>query len=84
MADVNGFVADSKFFRSLVVIIPLISVVFATGGHYLHAAIVMFFIVPCYLRYYDRRLKSTTRAYQYMIMLRGLGKLAVVESSSQS
>ena len=84
MAEVNRLVADSKFFRSLVVIIPLIGVVFVTGGHYLHAAIVMLFIVPCYLRYYGRRLKSTTRAYQYIIMLRGLGKLAVAENSSQS
>lgn len=75
MAEINRLVADSKFFRSLVVIIPLICIVFLSGGHYPHAAIVMVFIVPCYMRYYGRRLKSTTRAYQYIVMLNGLGKL---------
>ncbi len=81
MAEVNRLVADSKFFRSLVVIIPLISLIFVIGGNYLHAAIIISFIAPCYMRYYDRRLKSTTRAYQYVVMLNGLGKLAPLNKS---
>ena len=75
MVEINRLVADSKFFRSLVVILPFISFVFLCNSHYLQAGIFLTLIVPCYLRYYERRLKSTTRAYQYIIMLQGLGKL---------
>ncbi len=75
MIEVNRLVADSKFFRSIVVIIPIISAIFFESGNYYLSSIVLIFIIPCYLRYYDRRLKSTTRAYQYIVMLNGLGKL---------
>ncbi len=79
MKEIDQLVASSKFFRSLLVIIPLISGVFLLDHHYLHALIVMSGTVPCYLRYYDQRLKSTTRAYQYIVMLNGLGKLKVAD-----
>ncbi len=84
IVEINRLVADSKFFRSLVVIIPIISLIFAVGGNYWHAVITILLIVPCYLRYYDRRLKSTTRTYQYIIMLNGLGKLSVPNESKKS
>ena len=75
MAEINRLVADSKFFRSLVVILPLISLVLFSSGLYLHSVIFILLIIPCYMRYYGRRLKSTTRAYQYIIMLNGLDKI---------
>lgn len=75
MDEINRLVADSKFFRSLVVILPIVSLILLSGGLYLHAFILILLIVPCYMRYYGRRLKSTTRAYQYIIMLNGLGKI---------
>ena len=75
MVEVNRLVADSKFFRSFVVILPFISFAFFYNSHYLQAGIFLALIIPCYLRYYERRLKSTTRAYQYIIMLHGLEKL---------
>lgn len=83
LVEINRLVADSKFFRSLVVIIPIISLIFTVSGNYWHAVIIILFIVPCYLRYYDRRLKSTTRAYQYIIMLNGLGKLLAPDESKR-
>ena len=83
IVEINRLVADSKFFRSLVVIIPIISLVFVDGGNYQHALMTILFIVPCYLRYYDRRLKSTTRTYQYIIMLNGLGKLSAPNESKK-
>lgn len=79
MKEIDQLVASSKFFRSLLVIIPLISGVFILDQHYIHALIVMSGIAPCYLRYYDQRLKSTTRAYQYIVMFSGLGKLKFAE-----
>jgi hypothetical protein len=75
MVEINRLVADSKFFRSLVVILPVVSFILFTSEHYWHAIIFIALIVPCYLRYYGRRLKSTTRAYQYIVMLNGLGKI---------
>ncbi len=75
MVEINRLVADSKFFRSLVVILPIVSLIFFTSGHNWHAIIFLALIVPCYMRYYGRRLKSTTRAYQYIVMLNGLGKI---------
>ena len=75
MVEINRLVADSKFFRSLVVIIPLISAMLFLNHNYFQCGIILLLIVPCYLRYYGRRIKSTTRAYQYIIMLNGLGKL---------
>lgn len=76
MNEINRLVADQKFFRSLVVAIPLISLVLIFNSDYLQAVVFCSLIIPCYMRYYDRRTKSTTRAYQYIIMLEGLDKLA--------
>ena len=75
MNEIDRLVADQKFFRSLVVAIPLISLVLFFSGDYLQAGVFFALIIPCYIRYYERRLKSTTRAYQYVIMLEGLAKL---------
>lgn len=77
MMEVDRLVGNSKFFRSLIIILPLISAIYAFGDNYLHAGIVISVVIPCYMRYYDQRLKSTTRAYQYVVMLSGLGKLEV-------
>ncbi len=77
MMEINRLIADSKFFRSLVVILPMIAVIFLVNGYNLQAVVFLSLIIPCYLRYYGRRLKSTTRAYQYIVMLHGLGEMAV-------
>ena len=75
MIEINRLVADSKFFRSLVVILPIISIILFSNGYFLQAGLFLLLIVPCYMRYYGRRLKSTTRAYQYIVMLNGLEKI---------
>ena len=38
-------------------------------------------IFLCYIRYFERRLKSTTRAYQYIIMQDGLGILVTTDNA---
>lgn len=75
MMEISRLVADSKFFRSLVVILPLISIILFSNGYCLQAGLFLLLIVPCYMRYYGRRLKSTTRAYQYIVVLYGLGEM---------
>jgi hypothetical protein len=42
-----------------------------------HVGVISFFaiLVPRFMRYYERRLKSTSQAYMYMITLHRHGKL---------
>lgn len=72
LIEIQRLIADSKFFRSLVIIIPIISLLFFINKSPLLGIIVISFILPCYARYYGRRLKSTSRCYQYIITLNGL------------
>ena len=73
--DVHRLEADSKFFRSLVVVCLLAAVLFASEKAYLAAAAAVVLVVPCFARYYERRLKSTTQAYLHLITLHRLGLL---------
>jgi len=82
MNEINRLVADQKFFRSLVVAVPLISLILIFNSDNLQAVVFFALIIPCYIRYYERRLKSTKRAYQYVIMLEGLGKLVPPKSTN--
>lgn len=74
--DVSRLEADSKFFRSLMVVSVLAGVVFASGGHGREAGVAMLLVLPCFARYYERRLKSTTQAYLHIVTLYRLGRLA--------
>lgn len=74
--DVHRLEADSKFFRSLLVVCALAAVAFFTAGHALEGLIALGLIVPCFARYYERRLKSTTQAYIHVVTMHRLGKLA--------
>lgn len=74
--DVSRLEADSKFFRSLLVVSVLACVVFATGGHGVEAGAALLLVLPCFARYYERRLKSTTQAYLHVLTLHSLGRLA--------
>ncbi len=82
MVEINRLVADSKFFRSLVVILPLISLMLLSDGYFLQTGLLLLLIIPCFMRYYDRRLKSTTRAYQYIILLYRLGKIGTTNKEN--
>lgn len=73
--DVHRLEADSKFFRSLLVVCALSSVAFFVNGLNLEGAVALIAVVPCFARYYERRLKSTTQAYIHIIMLHRLGRL---------
>ena len=73
--DVHRLEADSKFFRSLLVVCALSSVVFASDGKPLAGAVSLVLVAPCFARYYERRLKSTTQAYVHIIAMHRLGSL---------
>lgn len=74
--DASRLEADSKFFRSLLVVSLLASAVFATGGHLVEAAVALLLVAPCFARYCERRLKSTTQAYIHVVALHRIGRLA--------
>lgn len=73
--DVHRLEADSKFFRSLMIVCALSSVVFFTGGRIVEGVVAMALVLPCFARYYERRLKSTTQAYIHVLTLYRLGGL---------
>lgn len=73
--DVHRLEADSKFFRSLLVVATLCASVFLYDGKILAAVLALGLVVPCFARYYERRLKSTTQAYIHIVTLHRLGQL---------
>ena len=73
--DVHRLEADSKFFRSLLVVCVLSAVVFTASGRTVEGLCALALVLPCFFRYYERRLKSTTQAYIHIITLHRLGKL---------
>jgi hypothetical protein len=68
-ADVHRLEADSKFFRSAIIVCLLAAVILAVRSHWLAAAFVAATAVPCFAIYFDRRLKSTSQAYLHVITL---------------
>lgn len=73
--DVHRLEADSKFFRSLVVVCALSSAAFFSSGQSAEGLVVMALTLPCFARYCERRLKSTTQAYIHVISMHRLGLL---------
>jgi hypothetical protein len=72
---VHELEAESKFFRSLLVVFSLGGIVLLARGQWAAAIVALLLVYPCFERYYERRLKSTTQAYMYIITLFRLGKL---------
>ena len=67
--------AESKFFRSLLVVLSLTGIVLFIRREWVEGIIAFLLVGPCFGRYYERRLKSTTQAYVYVVTLYRLGKL---------
>ena len=74
--EVRGLEAESKFFRSVLVVFGLGAGTFCARQQYLAGLVCLVLLVPCFARYYERRLKSTTQAYVYVVTLYGIGKLS--------
>lgn len=73
--DVHRLEADSKFFRSLLVVFALAGMAFLFNRHWFEGSVAVALVAPCFARYYERRLKSTTQAYIHLVTLHRLGKL---------
>jgi hypothetical protein len=73
--DVHRLEADSKFFRSLLVVSLPVGLVFLFTGRITEGLVALVLMGFCFARYYERRLKSTTQAYIHIISLHRLGLL---------
>jgi hypothetical protein len=73
--DIHRLEADSKFFRSLLIVCALASAIFLSSGRVPEGVAALALIVPCFARYFERRLKSTTQAYIHVISMHRLGAL---------
>ena len=71
-ASVERFEADSKFFRSLIVVLPLFGLFMAIAGEWLALPVAFALSVLSFLRYAERRHKSTEWAYYYTLVLMGV------------
>ena len=69
MAVVQRYEADSKFFRSLVIILFIYVVVLLYQVRIIEALIILFLIFLALWRYSDQRLKSVTQAYRFIISM---------------
>jgi hypothetical protein len=67
--DVHRLEADSKLFRSAMVVCVLVAVVLVLEERFVGALLALVFTWPCFMLYFDRRLKSTSQAYIHVITL---------------
>jgi hypothetical protein len=67
-ADVQRYEADSKFFRSLIVVLPLCGLLLGTQGLWWPLLPLAGLAVLSFLRYAERRYKSTQWAFRYVIV----------------
>jgi hypothetical protein len=71
-AEVRQFEADSKFFRSLTVLMILLLLLCWRQLSSGETAIIVLLLVACFWRYVERRWKSTRRAFEYVITVSSL------------
>lgn len=74
LATVHRFEADSKFFRSLVVVLCVLIPWGAAGGRPAVAGVGVPLLILAFWRYVDQRLKATNQAYFYVITLESQGE----------
>lgn len=75
LADVNRYEADSKFFRSLVVVLPAVGLIAGLKEMWLVLPVALVLARVSFSIYAEQRYKSTQWAYHYVIVLGRLGEL---------
>jgi ADP-ribose pyrophosphatase YjhB (NUDIX family) len=71
LASVNRFEADSKFFRSICIILVLFVPWMLIERRFLIGTLSAALLILAFWRYVDQRVKATTQAYWYIITLEG-------------
>jgi 8-oxo-dGTP pyrophosphatase MutT (NUDIX family) len=86
LLDVQRFEANSKFFRSLVLVSGLLllaSVVFAIDHWWVVALVSIFAMIFALWRYIDQRFKATQQAYWYVIALESMKSISTHDRGSK-
>ena len=69
LAAVQRFEADSKFFRSFVVVLLALVISYGHVGNWKASLVSAAFLIPALWRYVDQRFKATQQAYWFMLTL---------------
>lgn len=69
MSTIQRFEADSKFFRSLLIVLVALFIWGFVGSRWTLVLVSMPLMVLAFWRYVDQRMKSTIQAYWYIIIL---------------
>jgi 8-oxo-dGTP pyrophosphatase MutT (NUDIX family) len=78
---VQRFEADSKFFRSFVVVLTVVSVIYFAHCRIGAGLLCGGLVVPALLRYVDQRFKATQQAYVFVITLEAMQPQAGVKAA---
>lgn len=70
LVAVQRFEADSKFFRSFVVVLLALAAVFLFRWNWILFLVCLGLLLPALLRYIDQRFKGTQQAYWFVITLK--------------
>ncbi|HEX2816851.1 MAG TPA: hypothetical protein VHN39_10665 [Phenylobacterium sp.] len=79
-AEIQRFEAESKFFRSLIIALPLSGMLALARSQWIELPLTVVIAGLCFLRYAERRHKSTEWAYRYAIALQ-MSPAAIAASS---
>jgi hypothetical protein len=83
LEEVHRLEADSKFFRSMIVVCLLAAVIFLCDCDIAGNTAALLLSVLCFVRYFERRVKAVTQACIHVITLHQLGKLPKPNHSCQ-
>jgi len=72
LVEVRRYEADSKFFRSLIVVLAAIAIILVAKAAWLEFVFCLVLIVISFLRYAEQRWKAAQRAYEYLIAMQQL------------
>ena len=68
-AEISRLEADSKFFRSLIVVLFVVFIVLLTKSAWVQSAICFSLVLLSFWRYFEQRWKFTSLTYQYFVAL---------------
>lgn len=67
--EIRRLEADSKFFRSLIIVLLVIGLILICKGAWVESAGCFVLMLASFWRYADQRWKAAQRAYEYLIVL---------------
>jgi hypothetical protein len=73
LVEVRRHEADSKFFRSLIVVLLAVELILISKAAWIEAAVCFVLVVASFGRYAEQRWKAAQRAYEFLLAIKLLG-----------